>query len=408
MSAQAPAAPRFQFGSLLQFGLSALALGSGLLGAVGLLFLGLYAGQAGSTLQINQDVIYAWIWVVAFLSLPAIPSLIYAARRLWGTPAAEGKASKSFALASRALLLFPLALALGRVASDTPFLARFIFPIAAILATCLPIWWAVELARRNTDAGSPQRLWGTLNFALYFSTPLVFVIETVGLILLVIAVAIWANGDGQIMGFVEQMQQQVLQSGGNMETLRQLYGPMFQQPWVLFGIYAVIAVLVPLVEELFKPLVLWFLLGRSPSPAAGLALGAVAGAGFALPETLFNLAGSAASSQWLTLATGRVGTGFLHVCTAALTGMAIASIWRSGKVYRLALAYLLSVGLHGVWNALTITSGLAGFLMSEQDARLVSIAATIGLVALAVTYIDILFVLNRRLRVVPASVKPQV
>jgi hypothetical protein len=407
MSVQAPAAPRFQLGSLLQFGLSALALGGGLLGAAGLLFLGLNAGQAGPALQLDQDMIFAWIWVVAFLTLPAIPSLISSARRLWGAAAPDEKAGSSFALASRGLLLFPLALALGRVANDTPFLARFIFPIAAILATCLPIWWAVELARRGTNAGSPQRLWGTLNFALYFSTPLIFVIETVGLILTVIAVAVWANGDGQIMRFIQQMQQQIAQSNGDLEALRELYRPMLQQPWVLFGVYAVIAVLVPIVEELFKPLVLWFLLGRGLSPAAGLALGAVAGAGFALPETLFNLAGSAANSQWLELATGRVGTGFLHICTAALTGMAIAAVWRSGKIYLLALVYTLSVGLHGLWNALTITSGLAGFLMNEQDARLATVAATIGLVILAAAYVDILYVLNRSLRAVPIIKKSQ-
>ena len=136
-------------------------------------------------------------------------------------------------------------------------------------------------------------------------------------------------------------------------------------------------------------------------------MGAVAGAGFALPETLFNLAGSAANSQWLALATGRVGTGLLHICTAALTGMAIASVWRSGKVHLLALAYTLSVALHGLWNALTITSGLAGFLMNEQDARLVAVAATIGLVILAAAYIDILYVLNRSTRAVPTIEKSQ-
>ena len=291
--------------------------------------------------------------------------------------------------------------------AGTPLLARWIFPVAAIVATCLPIWWAIELARRETNAGGPQRLWGTLNFALYFSTPLIFIIETIGLVLLVVTVAVWAGSDGQIMASVQQLQQQLLRANGGVETIRELTQPLFKQPWVVFGLYAVIAVLVPLVEELFKPLALWFLLGRRPSAAAGLVLGAVAGAGFALPETLFNLAGAAGnSSQWLALATGRVGTSLLHVCTAAITGMAIASVWRSGKIQHLALAYAVSVALHGLWNALTITTGLADMVMSARDARLVSVAATVGLVILAAACIDILYVFNRGLRPPPAVENP--
>jgi hypothetical protein len=406
MSQASPAASRIPTGSLFQLGLSALGLGGGVLAAVGLVVLALYTAQSGGALRLNSDALFAWTWAIAFLSLPALPSLYYTLRRLLGktVPAAAGK--RSFALASGALLLFPLALAVGQAAGGHPILAQFVFPVAALLATALPIWWAVELARRGADAGSPQRQWGTLNFALYFSTPLVFIIETVGLILLVLAIALWIAGDGQISAAMQDLQRELFRAGGDLEAARSLFMPILKQPLVLIGLYAAVAVIVPLVEELFKPLALWFLLGRKPSPAAGLALGAVAGAGFALPETLFNLAGAAANPQWLALATGRVGTGFLHVCTAALTGMAIASAWRGGKTRQIVLVYVLSVALHGLWNALTITSGLAGFFLSGRAADLATAAAIAGLVLLALFYVDILYVLNRRLRAVPVSDNP--
>jgi hypothetical protein len=403
MSIPPPAAHRLHIASLFQFGFSLLALVGGLLGAAGFFLLALAAGQENSALQVNQNAMYAWAWSASFLCIPALPSLFYTLRRLLGKTDQPAPRRNTFALASLALLLFPLALAIGSLSGDSPLLARFIFPGAALLATCLPVWWAVELARRGTDAGSPQRLWGTLNVALFFSTPLIFVIEMIGVILFVLALVIWAASDAQILDWFQKIQQGILQTNGDVEAIRALYLPILRQPGVLIGIYAVLGIVIPLVEELFKPLALWFLLGRRPTPAAGLALGAIAGAGFALPETLFNLAGAAANPQWLVLATGRVGTSLLHVATAALTGMAIASVWRSRKFYLLFLAYAGAAGLHGLWNALTITSGLAGYVIDPPYASWVSMAATAGLLVLTAVFIGLLVGLNRRLRPAAAS-----
>jgi RsiW-degrading membrane proteinase PrsW (M82 family) len=273
-----------------------------------------------------------------------------------------------------------------------------VFPLAAILVACLPIWFAVELARRGAQAGGPQRQWGVFNFALYFSTPLVFVLEIIGFILLVVGVAVWASTDPQRLAMIQRFQQDLLQAGGDIQSIQSLYLPLLRQPWILFGIYAGLALLIPLLEEFIKPLALWFLIGRDLDPASGLALGAIAGAGFALPETLLNLAGSAANPEWLGLAIGRFGTSLLHVATTALTGMAIASAWRSRRFHWLFLAFTLSCGLHGLWNGLTITSGLAPLLIPEPLSRGVVIASMGGLVLLAVGFVSLLIILNRRLR----------
>jgi hypothetical protein len=397
MSDQPPAAARPQIGTFFQLGLSGLALGIGLAAAAGLVLLGFLSGRNGANTRIDQNAVIALAWAVAFLSILAIPSIYFSIRRLTGKPAPATIPTRNFLIASLAMILFPLALVMGSVSGSTAFQTYIIFPLAAIIAASLPIWWVVELARRDTNAGSPQRQWGTFNFALYISTPLVFILEMVGLILVIIAVVIWAGSDARAITFLQSLRQQALQSNGDIEAIRQLLLPVIRLPGVLFMIYTVIALLVPLTEELLKPLALFFLLGRNPSTAAGLALGAIAGAGFALPETLFNLAGAASNQQWLLLACGRIGTGLLHICTAALIGMAIASVWRSGRFYLLILAYAAAVGLHGLWNGLTITTGISALFLNNPIAGSIAAAATIGLLLLAIAFIGILYLLNRHL-----------
>lgn len=397
MIPQPAAAPKFHWMSFLQALLSLLGLGAGLLGAAALLFLGLFSSSGATMgLQANTRALTAWAWTAVFLALPTLPSIYFAVMRLLGRPAAAGS-HRGLARASLALLIFPLALAVGHWTGKDDLLSRLVFPAAAVLAAVLPIWWAVELARSHIRAGSPQRQWGVLNFALYFSTPLIFILEIIGFLLLAVLLGLWAAADPDRLAGLQRFQRELLQSGGDLEAIRELYLPLLRQPWVVFGIYAGVAVVVPLLEELFKPLALWFLVGSNLSPAAGLALGAIAGAGFALPETLLNLAGSGANPQWLGLAVGRVGTSLLHVGTTALTGAAIAAAWRTRKFHYLALALAASTAMHGLWNGLTITTGLAPLLLPETVAPVLTIACTAGLVSLAAVFIALLALLNRRL-----------
>ncbi|MCK7530785.1 MAG: PrsW family glutamic-type intramembrane protease [Marinilabiliales bacterium] len=83
------------------------------------------------------------------------------------------------------------------------------------------------------------------------------------------------------------------------------------------------SVLIPLMEELIKPLAVWLLAGRLDSAAQGFAFGALGGAGFGLIETL-NVSGQI--TEWGLLLFTRIGTGLLHIATSAIMGAAI--LWR--------------------------------------------------------------------------------
>ena len=57
MTVEAPAAPRFQTGSLLQLVFSVLALCGGLLSAAGLILLGLFLGRGEALARVNNNAI---------------------------------------------------------------------------------------------------------------------------------------------------------------------------------------------------------------------------------------------------------------------------------------------------------------------------------------------------------------
>ena len=109
-------------------------------------------------------------------------------------------------------------------------------------------------------------------------------------------------------------------------------------------------------EELLKPLAVYFLLGRKLLPWEGFVLGATAGAGYALFE---NLTIGATAEAWTFVIISRIGTAAVHVLTTGLVGWGLASARSERKYARLAGSFLSAVVLHGVWNGLNILTALA-------------------------------------------------
>jgi hypothetical protein len=120
--------------------------------------------------------------------------------------------------------------------------------------------------------------------------------------------------------------------------------PHLAQPIVLYGGMLVVAVLVPLIEEFFKPIGVWLLAGRDPSPGEGFAAGALSGAGFALFEN-YTLSASS-GEEWAIVVVARMGTSIIHILTTGLTGWALALAWKERRYLKLGLTYLVSVTIH--------------------------------------------------------------
>jgi RsiW-degrading membrane proteinase PrsW (M82 family) len=159
---------------------------------------------------------------------------------------------------------------------------------------------------------------------------------------------------------------------------------LFETPGIAGSMFIYIAVLIPVVEELIKPVAIWLLMGRKLSPGDGFLLGAVSGAGYALFE---NLTIAAEAEIWTFVMISRLGTAAIHMLTTALVGWGIASARTENRYGRFAMAFVAAITLHGVWNGLNILTALVEFPPIQTNLGTYSLAfagyAPAGLLILA-------------------------
>ncbi len=135
-----------------------------------------------------------------------------------------------------------------------------------------------------------------------------------------------------------------------------------ETPAFALGITIFVALMAPLIEELFKTIGVWFLKGRQISKAEGWFAGLVSGAGFGLIEAfLYATQGVLLTTfdVWIVFTLGRIGGIFLHTITGGIIGMALSKSWREKRPGHAIKAYLLALVLHGLWNFVAISQNIA-------------------------------------------------
>ncbi len=209
---------------------------------------------------------------------------------------------------------------------------------------------------------------------------------------------LYISSQPALIAQVEILSQRIYQVGKDPEVLIGLVAPLLLKPGMMAIVLLFFSVLIPLIEELVKPLGVWLFGNQISTPAQGFALGALCGAAFALLET-FGV--SAQSADWSGLLLTRLGTDILHVTTAALMGAAIVSAIRDHRYLRLLGIYLLCVFLHGLWNGLAMLftfSSLAGSYVKQNLLSGLTTPLAISLGILAIFLLTVLILSNRRLR----------
>ena len=395
----APAPARSHF-HLLSF-LLALMNGLGLLMTLlGILIVVVFANLDGSG-DSGQYMFMALGWSSAAMMLLLLPGLVYAVRRLAGRDSPAFSVPGPRRMARIGVFLWPLLLLGAYFASQNDRLAGIILPPLQILVIGIPIWFFVELSRSGLPGRKAHQAWGVFSTGMVVVMPVVFVLE----ILLVGGVVILAAS--AIMGqnnLAEELNRLAMRlNSGNLdpEIISRALLPILRRPAVLVTIILTASGLVPLVEELFKPLGMWALSRKRLTPAQGFNLGMVSGAAFALIESLGFLAG-VSGPDWVWTVIGRVGSGLLHITASGLVGWGLAEAWTNKRYGRLALSYLAAVGLHGLWNLfglmvglvpfIDVTAGLVGFL------RGLGVIAPYALVVIGGGMLTILLLMNRHLR----------
>jgi len=342
----------------------------------------------------------------AFLGLLLIPSAGLAGLRL------IGRKLGTFSLPSwlrptLIIFLLPLVLLAGRWVSNQEQIAWLALPPLHILAVGLPILWLAYLTVRGLPVGSAQRLWGILGSSSVLSPFLILLLELAAVLGgLVIWVAL-LSGNPDAMSEFGLLASRLEQARNSPQLLLHILQPYLTNPQVIFAAFAFGTVIVPLIEEALKPLAVWFLAGARLRPAGGFVAGAVCGAGYALAESL--LLSSNGGAEWVSLVFARMGTGVVHILASGLTGWALALAWNKHRRERvqgylgLGIAYLAAVGLHGLWNGLTLLLVAAGIsqTLGQTGPKWLGLADQIvpyALVGLTIAGLIALLWINARLR----------
>jgi len=393
--------------SIVQFllSLAAVLLLLGGAGVVGLFWLaGAVSGSASAGML-------GLAGVLAILGVLCFPSAWLALLRLLNRPQPEWLAHvPDWRTASLiAAIVWPAALLFGSLAAGDPRLASWVLPAADILAVGVPIFWLVSIGMRDLSPGSGQRAWGALGFSLAVTPLLAAAAEILLVVLAGLGIAVYLTSRPDLADELNRLAQRLANAQADPEALQRILAPILQQPGAVFAVVALAAGGIPLIEELLKPLPLWLLARKGLRPEQGFSLGLICGGGFALVESLTAIVQSN-GEMWAGLAAARAGTALLHVTTAGIIGWALARTWSDGYFMRAVLAYLAAVALHGLWNLVSLSIGLAPFL----PVRSVSLPAGLQagwlapalLVILTVVLLVILIGLNRSLSLRAAEELP--
>lgn len=299
-------------------------------------------------------------WASLLIGFLFAPGLVYSFLRLQRKPAPKIPNIWKKSLSLVLIIVWLLSLIITLISSNWSWTgllnAIFVVPLVTI-----PLYFLIGIGSNKLSTGSANRTWGIAGFNFFITMPLILVIEIIVFAIVLFVAGFWLMNQPDLFGQIMQYSQQFSEGQLDPQIAEAFLITLFKNPAVFNGIIFIIAFLVPLIEELFKPMALWFLAGKKLTPSQGFVGGLIAGACFATLETLGAI-GSPTDSSWFLLLIGRMGTGLLHVTLSGLVGWGLASAFYNRNWGRFLWNYFSAVLLHGLWNLFALLSGITPLL----------------------------------------------
>jgi hypothetical protein len=262
------------------------------------------------------------------------------------------------------LVAFVVIVVLGVLISWVGHISWVLFPIFYVLGIALPVGWVMSVVAKRLRQGGTGITWRetilqiscgsfvTTSVALFLE----FVAGTSLLALVIIAIMLTPGGSETLETLAENLQTPGwIDHPGNVEQI--LFSPV-----VMVGLFLLMSVAVPLIEEMVKAVGVIFMSYRRPTRERALWWGLLGGAGFTLVEGLFNSNLAIGDMSWGILAPMRFGTTILHCTTGALMGLGWYGLLQQKQPLIWLKRYGQSVGLHALWNALSL-----GLMFTPSD-----------------------------------------
>lgn len=301
------------------------------------------------------------------------------------------------------IFVWPLIVFLGWLIIDSPSMAVFLLGPINILVAGIPVLWIYQAGQSKLYGGSQIRKWRIFGFSLTILPVVIIIAEliaililgTMGFLWLIYRFSVNPQFELEVMTIIDQ----VVIAGDDLDMIIQLLEPTLLQPSVIVWVLAIFAGIIPLIEEILKPLALWALAGREISPQEGFVGGLLCGAGFALMENILYFTTIVLAEDWLFMAIGRAGTGVLHMLASGLVGWGLANAWRDGKWKFLAVTTFCAILLHGLWNAVALGSGILPiFTVGQEITLLQTIIFNLPMIFMLIFSALSMFLINRYLR----------
>ena len=302
-----------------------------------------------------------------------------------------------------AILIWPLFVFLGWLIAGQPNLAVFLLGPINLVTAGLPVLWIYNAGRWKLKGGNQLRHWRIFGFSLTLLPVIVILIVFFVLIFLGVIFGLllvyWVSVAPQIQDDLNFVLLQIQTLGQDFDKIFELLKPYILQPAVIVWIVVIFGGVMPIIEELTKPLALWALAGRKITPQEGFIGGLLCGAGFALMENVLYFSTAVNQEEWIFVAIGRVGTGILHIFASGLFGLGLAKAWRSSHWGSLIWVTLGSFSLHALWNTAALIMGFVPLLFDKPELSFWQNVLLISPQALLFSLSIIgLFVVNRSLR----------
>jgi len=252
--------------SVFQFGLSLLAFITLFTFSVSLAALGLMQVFNPAIFIYDTAPIFLMSAGTALSSFLLLPSAWYALLRLIGRPSAVAGRLGLFARRlTRPAVLVPLivlVVLLGDFVSRSDLPDWLGLPLVHGLAVGLPVLLLAYLGWRGLPTGSLQRSWGVFASGLVLGPALTLAAELVAILVLVFLGILYISLRPDLAQEMMVLGEQIEQFRGAPDQALSLITPYLSQPAVIFVVFSFTAGLVPLIEELFKPVGVWLLVGR--------------------------------------------------------------------------------------------------------------------------------------------------
>ncbi|MCL5256447.1 MAG: PrsW family glutamic-type intramembrane protease [Chloroflexi bacterium] len=308
---------------------------------------------------------------------------------------------------------FAVAVLAGTAALSLDAISVIVFPPFYVVAAVAPSLGVLALTARLISKSHPEDgadsvremgaspasdsllpVAGSLLIGTYVAVPLALVVELViGIVLFIVVLAAMVSGN-------ELLPEALSGLRGGAASLDQLAG-LLQSPAVVAAVLILFAVVAPITEELAKSLGVVLTKSYRSAPRA-LVAGVAAGAGFSMFESALYL--SLSLTAWPAVALMRVPTVFMHTLGGGLMGLGWFAALQRKRVSRFFLSFAGATGVHGLWNAATVTmvvlglgaTGLpqGGAAATGEELAVIGVFLLMG--ALALTAIVTLVLLARR------------